>query len=640
MKPGQEVAVKAAERGWAVVKIVPGTKKGAESWGELDWRSPAEIERLWAGQQYAVGILTGPSRLVDDDLDVDDEGNPVGEWSLEGLADGDWDNVPATFTMASPSGGKHLVWRQPAGREFKTCSGQVADHIDVRGRGGLFVMWDPHKRYVVTDDRDPVVMPTWLADLHPVPGSLNGRRAVSIPDIRAWLEDHGNGEPCDYMRRVLDERLAKADEDGAVVHDVMIETVNAVVGECIAGHPGLNSVLSVARNWFMNAMRGKQREHDKVPEWRGAVSGAIRNKVGVHGVTDGDPCKELASLSGKDDPVKKQRSLMLLQGMRNGAWLTEQEFPPLKWAVPNLLPEGVVLLVGKPKIGKSTLIRRIGLETSRGGYVFGIKCDQIDTLYFALEDDDPSMQDGCFELLGEGVEIPEAFSYMTEIRPGKLIETVAAYLNTVELGLVVVDTLGRAMEPAKHGETTYERDYRVMTMLKSIARKHPGSTIVITHHDRKGKSEDWVDAVSGTSAIAGAADTVIYISRKRGDNIGLWQATSRKRMDDASYAIILERPHGWHLDGEDLDAAAESASDLEPTRRDSLGDRSQDIIDFVEGNQNGVGIGEVAKALNLNVPTAKTYLNRLWRGGYINKMKRGLYGPAAKSKVGGDKNDD
>jgi hypothetical protein len=57
----------------------------------------------------------------------------------------------------------------------------------------------------------------------------------------------------------------------------------------------------------------------------------------------------------------------LLATLRDGAWLDAQEFPPLAYAVPGLIPEGSVLLVGAPKIGKSWLVLAVGLAASDGG---------------------------------------------------------------------------------------------------------------------------------------------------------------------------------------------------------------------------------------------------------------------------------
>ena len=49
----------------------------------------------------------------------------------------------------------------------------------------------------------------------------------------------------------------------------------------------------------------------------------------------------------------------LLAGVRDGAWLDVQDFPPLRWAVPGLIPEGLTLLVGPPKAGKSWLLANL-----------------------------------------------------------------------------------------------------------------------------------------------------------------------------------------------------------------------------------------------------------------------------------------
>jgi hypothetical protein len=62
----------------------------------------------------------------------------------------------------------------------------------------------------------------------------------------------------------------------------------------------------------------------------------------------------------------------LLATLRTGAWPDAQVFPPLVYAVPGLIPEGSVLLVGAPKIGKSWLVLAIGLAASDGGKALGI----------------------------------------------------------------------------------------------------------------------------------------------------------------------------------------------------------------------------------------------------------------------------
>src|SRR5215211_9202374 len=81
-----------------------------------------------------------------------------------------------------------------------------------------------------------------------------------------------------------------------------------------------------------------------------------------------------------------KRSYTPAQGM-TAAELMEMEFDPTRWVVPGILPEGLSLLVGKPKKGKSWLALGMCESVSVGGVAFGEKhVEQGDTLYLALED--------------------------------------------------------------------------------------------------------------------------------------------------------------------------------------------------------------------------------------------------------------
>ena len=43
----------------------------------------------------------------------------------------------------------------------------------------------------------------------------------------------------------------------------------------------------------------------------------------------------------------------LLAGMFTGAWLDQQEFPPLEYAVPGIIPEGFGVLAAPPKTARA-----------------------------------------------------------------------------------------------------------------------------------------------------------------------------------------------------------------------------------------------------------------------------------------------
>jgi hypothetical protein len=212
----------------------------------------------------------------------------------------------------------------------------------------------------------------------------------------------------------------------------------------------------------------------------------------------------------------------LLATLRTGAWLDTQEFPPLSYAVPGLIPEGSVLLVGAPKIGKSWLVLAVALAVAEGGRALGLEVPKRPVLYLALEGGHRRLQDRCRRLL-VGEKIPPEFPYLTMIEPGRVNDTIAAWIHWHQEPppLVILDTLGKILPPTQLGEDRYQRDYRMGTALKRIVDGLPGMTLLVNHHDRKANADDFVDAVSGTHGLAGAADTIIVLARDRQEAAGL-----------------------------------------------------------------------------------------------------------------------
>jgi AAA domain/Transcriptional regulator, AbiEi antitoxin len=318
----------------------------------------------------------------------------------------------------------------------------------------------------------------------------------------------------------------------------------------------------------------------------------------------------------------------LLAGTRNGAWLDAQVFPPLAYAVPGLVPEGSVLLVGPPKIGKSWLVLTIALAAASGGRALGLEIPKRPVLYLALEDGDRRLQDRCRRLLADG-PIPSEFEYRTQVEPGRVADTIAAWVHWRPEALVILDTLGRVMPPALLGESSYQRDYRVGTALKRIVDEHSGMTLLVNHHDRKAAADDFVDAVSGTHGLAGAADTIIVLARDR-EAAGLLKVTGRD-VAEGEYAVRFTDGAVWELQGGDLETAREKAQAVRATA--GVSDRMLDVVLYAYEHPEGVRRGDVAEALGLDPKQASVYLSRAVAAGRLRRADRGLYTPVTKAKV-------
>lgn len=316
----------------------------------------------------------------------------------------------------------------------------------------------------------------------------------------------------------------------------------------------------------------------------------------------------------------------LLDGLRTGDWLHAQDFPPVRWTVPGVIPEGSTLFVGPPKIGKSWFLLELCLALALGGRTLGMQVDRRPVLYLALEDGDRRLQDRCRRLLA-GEPIPAGFEYVTRCQPGMVLATVAEWLarHPDDAPVVVLDTLGRVMPPALPGESSYQRDYRVGAALKRLVDDVPGASLVTAHHDRKAESVDFIDAVSGSNGLAGSADTIVLLSRARHELDGTGQVTGRD-VPEGEYAVRYVDGCRWELAGADLTDAAKVAA----SRRSAagLGDRSAEVVAYVAAHRAGVRAAEVGEKLKMDAKQAGTYLGRLADAGRIIRTARGLYTPA------------
>src|SRR5215207_4636708 len=79
--------------------------------------------------------------------------------------------------------------------------------------------------------------------------------------------------------------------------------------------------------------------------------------------------------------------------IRTARELRHQEFEPIRYVVPGYIAEGLTLLAGPPKLGKSWLVLDAGLALATGGTCLGgLVCEQGDVLYLALEDKERRLQ--------------------------------------------------------------------------------------------------------------------------------------------------------------------------------------------------------------------------------------------------------
>jgi len=210
------------------------------------------------------------------------------------------------------------------------------------------------------------------------------------------------------------------------------------------------------------------------------------------------------------------------QGLITARALQSKQFKPVRIILPRLIPEGVTLLAGKPKVGKSWLALEVCLAVAdKSRFVLDdTRPVHGNALYLALEDNERRLHWRIKKIVQGQPQWPDWLDLRTEWRrvdEGGL-EDIEAWCESVKQPrLIWIDTLPKIRPLGLKGrEQAYAADYRAIEGLQALAgRRQLG--IVVNAHLRKAASEDDpIDDINGTLGLSGAADTAIVLKRQSG----------------------------------------------------------------------------------------------------------------------------
>ena len=77
----------------------------------------------------------------------------------------------------------------------------------------------------------------------------------------------------------------------------------------------------------------------------------------------------------------------------DGETLMDKRLPPTKFCVDTLLPQGLCILGGSPKVGKSWLVLDLCVHVAQGTPLWGLDVTRGDVLYLCLEDSERRIQE-------------------------------------------------------------------------------------------------------------------------------------------------------------------------------------------------------------------------------------------------------
>lgn len=216
-------------------------------------------------------------------------------------------------------------------------------------------------------------------------------------------------------------------------------------------------------------------------------------------------------------------------------WLLDQQYPPTRWIIEDLLPEGMSLLVARSKIGKSWLMLMAAMAIGwEGGTVLSkFAAYPGEALYLDLELPAKRTQrrvqtiiQGQNGVAPEGLHLANSWPPLGSGGIRQLRDYLAANPRT---RLVVIDTIAKLWprEIKSQGRNAYHAEYELLSQVKRVADDH-GVAIMALHHQNKVSPEDPLDRISGTAAMPAVADSIWILERRRAEDTGTLYVTGRE----------------------------------------------------------------------------------------------------------------
>lgn len=228
---------------------------------------------------------------------------------------------------------------------------------------------------------------------------------------------------------------------------------------------------------------------------------------------------------------------------RNAKFLLQKVLPEPRWAVHNLVAEGLNLFVGRPKARKSFFALQMACRVAEGKQLLGYNTRKGKVLYISLEDEEQRLQR---RLLAMGYTADcnlenlyfEYTSTWKRFYKKDVIAIITQYLKhwDGEVSLVIIDTLQRFRGWQEYEANSYAADYNFMNGLQEMASS-TNTPIVCVHHTRKATTGDYISDGSGTMGIAGGCDSVMTLYREHNENHALLKGGGRDVTDFEKWMV-------------------------------------------------------------------------------------------------------
>ena len=293
--------------------------------------------------------------------------------------------------------------------------------------------------------------------------------------------------------------------------------------------------------------------------------------------------------------------------------LDEEDISPPDWIIEGLLPVGLTLLAGAPKVGKTRLVTQIGLGVSTGVSIFekipvvtsGVLCLFLEDSKWRIKDRLSGQQDGDFP---QNLHLSHRWPRMEEGGLDALDNWLPQHLD---VRLVIIDILGK-FTSLSSSKNIYQGDYDKIEKIKVLADRHTIAIIVVHHLNKLKESSDVFDKISGSTGLTGASDTVAVLERYNRSGADAKLHIAGRDVEAAELPLRYDSQRGLWLYAGDAQKYCTTEERVK-------------IFELLEMTGRPMRSKDIADALGKNHNTVRGLLVRMAKKGELKQPGRGLY---------------
>lgn len=231
--------------------------------------------------------------------------------------------------------------------------------------------------------------------------------------------------------------------------------------------------------------------------------------------------------------------------------LVDMHLPKNIFSVDGLIAQGVTILAGSPKIGKSWLVLDICMCVAKGEPLWGMETTQGKVLYLCLEDNYTRIQSRVNNITAEPSCELEVSVTAPTLRNG-LIEQLEQYCReNKSTRLIAIDTLQMVRD--NNAELSYGNDYGDIEKFKTLADEF-GISVILVHHLRKQGASDPHAMISGTTGLTGAADSsLVFRKEEHKEGVNILYCRGRSIQERSLKLRFSKADCRWELISDSLD---------------------------------------------------------------------------------------